>query len=178
MEIKAGPDNRNRVAHGGSLIFYASLLELIGNGEMLGIDIDIRKHNRKEIEKHPMFKRIHLIQGSSTEKDTVEQVAAFASGKKTVLVCLDSNHTHEHVLRELELYHRFVTTGSYLVVFDTIVEFLPEDYLPGRQWSPGNNPFTAVQYFLEQNPDFQVDESVDHKLLISVAPGGYLYKVR
>lgn len=165
------------IAHGGSLIYYASLLELIGKGEVLGIDIDIREHNKKEIEKHPMFKRIKMIQGSSVDKNLVEEVKTYAAGKQTVLVCLDSNHTHEHVWQELELYAPFVTKGSYLVVFDTIVEDLPDNYLPGRAWSKGDNPKTAVWKFLEQHPEFVIDTAVDNKLLISVAPEGYLKRI-
>lgn len=165
------------IAHGGSLVFYASLLELIGKGEVLGIDIDIRQHNRIEIEKHPMFKRIRMIQGSAVDKDIVRQVEAIAAGKKKVLVCLDSNHTHEHVLRELEFYAPLVTPGSYIVVFDTIVEVLPDNYLPGRPWAKGNNPMTAVQEFLKKNPNFMVDADIDAKLLVSVAVGGYLKRI-
>lgn len=166
------------IAHGGSLIYYASLLELIGKGEVLGIDIDIREHNKNEIEKHPMFKRIKMIQGSSVDKNLVEEVKTYAAGKQTVLVCLDSNHTHDHVWQELELYAPFVTKGSYLVVFDTIVEDLPDNYLPGRAWSKGDNPKTAVWKFLEQHPDFAIDTAIDNKLLISVAPEGYLKRIK
>lgn len=162
------------IAHGGSLIYYASLLELIGKGEVLGVDIDIREHNRKEIESHPMYKRISMIEGSSVDENTVSKVRRYTEGKKTVLVSLDSNHTHEHVLHELQLYSPFVTKGSYLIVFDTIVEHLPNDYLPGRAWSVGDNPKTAVHEFLKKNKQFEVDSSIDNKLLISVAPGGYL----
>ena len=177
-EIKPDLIIETGIAHGGSLIYYASLLELLGEGEVLGIDIDIREHNRKEIERHPMFKRIKMIQGSSVSGETVEQVKKIAAGKKRVLVCLDSNHTHEHVLQELQLYAPFVTPGSYLVVFDTIVEYLPENYLPGRAWSKGDNPQTAVDTFLEKNDHFVVDQDIDNKLLISVAPGGYLKRVK
>jgi cephalosporin hydroxylase len=166
------------IAHGGSLVYYASIMELIGKGEVLGIDIDIREHNRKEIEAHPMFKRIKMIQGSSVEKETVEKVKERARGKETILVCLDSNHTHDHVLRELEFYAPFVTKGSYLVVFDTIVEELPDNYLPGRAWSVGDNPKTAVYEFLENNDHFSIDRSIDNKLLISVAPEGYLKRIK
>jgi cephalosporin hydroxylase len=166
------------IAHGGSLIYYASLMELIGKGEILGIDIDIREHNRLEIENHPMFKRIKMIQGSSVAQETVDQVAAIAKDKKTVLVTLDSNHTHEHVLQELQLYAPFVTKDSYMVCFDTIVEDLPNDYLPGRAWSQGDNPKTAVWEFLKSNADFVIDKNVDHKLLISVAPDGYLKRIQ
>lgn len=166
------------IAHGGSLIYYASLLELIGKGEVLGIDIDIREHNKQEIEKHPMFKRIKMVEGSSVDKQLVEGVKEYAAGKETVLVCLDSNHTHEHVLQELELYAPFVTKGSYIVVFDTIVEDLPNDYLPGRAWSQGDNPKTAVWKFLETHKDFEIDHTIDNKLLISVAPEGYIKRIK
>lgn len=166
------------IAHGGSLIYYASILELIGKGEVLGIDIDIRKHNRAEIEKHPMFRRIQMIEGSSVDQDTVDKVAAVAAGKGTVLVALDSNHTHEHVLQELEMYSPFVSKGSYLVVFDTIVEDLPNNYVPGRPWKQGDNPKTAVREFLRLHHEFETDKSIDNKLLISVGPDGYLKRVR
>jgi cephalosporin hydroxylase/nucleoside-diphosphate-sugar epimerase len=166
------------IAHGGSLIYYASLLELIGKGEVLGIDIDIRKHNRAEIEMHPMFKRIKMIQGSSVDKDTVTKVAEIANGKQTVLVSLDSNHTHEHVLQELEMYAPFVTKNSYLIAFDTIVQDLPNDYMPGRPWKQGDNPKTAVWEFLKKHPEFEIDKSIDNKLLISVGPDGYLKRIK
>jgi cephalosporin hydroxylase len=166
------------IAHGGSLIFYASLLELIGKGTVLGIDIDIRAHNRAEIEKHPMYKRIKMIQGSSVSQETVNEAATYAKGQQTVLVCLDSNHTHDHVLAEMELYSPFVTKDSYLVVFDTIVEDMPDNYLPGRPWGHGNNPKTAVWEFLKKNDAFVIDEAMDNKLQISVAPQGYLKRVK
>lgn len=168
------------IAHGGSLIFYASILELIGKGEIVGIDIDIREHNRKEIESHPMYKRIKMIQGSSIDPAIVAQVAEHAKGKQTVLVALDSNHTHAHVLEELKMYSPFVSLNSYLVVYDSIVEKLPEDHLPGhvRPWGIGNNPWTALQAFIKENPGFEIDKSVDNKLLLSVAPDGYLKRVK
>lgn len=166
------------IAHGGSLIYYASILELIGKGEVLGIDIDIREHNRAEIEKHPMFKRITMIQGSAISEEIIEQIKPYAEGKKTVLVCLDSNHTHDHVLKELELYSPFVTVGSYLVAFDTIVEDLPADIYDNRNWSVGDNPKTAVFEFLKTTDDFVIDKEIDNKLLVSVAPDGYLKRVK
>lgn len=163
------------IAHGGSLIFYASMLELIGgDGQVLGIDIEIREHNRVEIEKHPMFKRITMIEGSSTDEEVVKRVYEFAKGKKPVLVALDSNHTHVHVLRELKLYSPLVTKGSYLVVFDTIIEDMPGDLWPNRPWGKGNNPKTAVYEFLKTNDRFIIDKEIEHKLLITVAPDGYL----
>jgi cephalosporin hydroxylase len=167
------------IAHGGSLIYYASILELIGKGEILGIDIDIREHNRNEIEKHPMFKRIKMLQGSSVSPDIAEQVKKYAGRKETVLVCLDSNHTHEHVMQELELYAPLVSLNSYIVVFDTIVEDLPEGYFSQkRPWGISNNPKTAVTEFLKQHANFEIDHSIDDKLLISVAPGGYLKRIK
>lgn len=163
------------IAHGGSLIFYTSMLELIGgDSHVLGIDIDIRPHNRIEIEKHPMFKCITMIQGSSTDEEVVKQVYDFAKGRGKVLVALDSNHTHAHVLRELELYSPLVTKGSYLVVFDTAIEDMPEDFFPDRPWGRGNNPKTAVWEFLKTNDRFVIDKEIENKLLITVAPDGYL----
>jgi cephalosporin hydroxylase len=141
---------------------------------VLGIDIDIREHNRREIETHPMFKRISMMQGSSIDDLVVEGVRKIVRDKKSVLVCLDSNHTHEHVLKELGNYAPFVTEGSYVVVFDTVVEDLPDNYLPGRPWGRGDNPRTAVYEFLKTHPEFIIDTDVDNKLLVSVAPGGYL----
>ena len=162
------------IAHGGSMIFYASILELIGRGKVLGIDIEIREHNRKAIESHPMFKRITLIEGSSIAKPVVQQVKEFVKDKDTVMVCLDSNHTHEHVLEELKLYSAFVTKGSYLIVFDTIIEDMSEYVFPNRPWGKGNNPKTAVWEFMKENDRFIVDKDTENKLLFTVAPDGYL----
>lgn len=163
------------IAHGGSLIFYASMLEMLGgDGHVLGIDIEIREHNRIAIERHSMFKRITMIQGSSTDEEMVEKVYDFARGKKSVLVALDSNHTHAHVLRELKLYSPLVTKGSYLVVFDTIIEDMPEGSFSDSPWGKGDNPKTAVQEFLKTNDRFIVDREFKEKLLITVAPDGYL----
>jgi cephalosporin hydroxylase len=168
------------IAHGGSIIYYASLLELIGkNGRVLGIDIDIRAHNRALIEGHPMYKRIDMIEGSSIDPHIAEQVYAVAKNYQKILVCLDSNHTHDHVLQELHLYSKLVSKDSYCVVFDTIVEFLPTDYMPGgRPWNPGDSPHSAVSDFLNTTDDFVVDSSIDNKLLVSVAPGGYLKRIK
>ncbi len=163
------------VAHGGSIIFFASMLQLLGgNGKVVGIDIDIRSHNRKEIESHPMSHRIELIEGSSIDPSTVSKVHELARGKGPILISLDSNHTHEHVLKELRLYSPLVTKGSYLVVFDTVVEDMPDRFFADRPWKRGNSPKTAVREFLRENRRFRVDTSIDAKLLISVAPEGYL----
>lgn len=166
------------IAHGGSIIYYASILELIGKGHILGIDIDIRKHNRDLIEAHPMFKRLTLLEGNSVSKKIISEVKKFAEGKETVMVCLDSNHTHEHVLSELKLYSPFVTKGSYLVVFDTIIEDMPKNIHYNRPWGIGNNPKTAIKEFQKINSDFISDKSIDNKLLISVAPEGYLKRIK
>lgn len=165
------------VAHGGSVLYYASLLELIGHGEVVGIDIDIRAHNRESIKAHPMSRRLRLIEGSSIDPKIIAQVHALAAGK-TVLVVLDSNHTHEHVLSELCAYAPLVSAGGYCVVMDTLVEDMPAALSnPDRPWGVGNNPKTAVQAFLQENTNFEVDADIDAKLLISVAPSGYLRRI-
>jgi cephalosporin hydroxylase len=166
------------VAHGGSLIYYASLLELIGHGTVLGIDIDIRPHNRAAIEAHPMAKRITMLQGSAIAPDVVAQVRSLAAGKAPIMVVLDSNHTHEHVLAELEAYADLVSLGSYCVVFDTVVEDLPADLYPDRPWGPGNNPKTAVHEFLRRDARFEIDRDIEAKILVTVAPDGFLKRVR
>lgn len=179
-EIKPDLIIETGVAHGGSIIYYASLLELIGGeGMVVGIDIEIRPYNRELIESHPMFKRIKLIEGSSVNADVVKEVEKLASTKKKVMVCLDSNHTHEHVLEELKNYAPLVSVGSYCIVFDTVVEDMPADYDWGvRTWGRGNNPKTAVTEYLKTNDQFVINKSIDYKLLISVAPDGYLKKIK
>jgi|SRR5579872_3018420 len=171
------------IAHGGSLIFSASMLELntISGGppdaQVLGIDIDIRAHNRAAIEAHPMARRIAMIQGSSIASEVISQVKAKASGKRSVLVLLDSNHTHDHVLAELEAYANLATIGSYCVVFDTVIEDMPADTFNDRPWGKGNNAKTAVWDFLKRHPEFEADKNIQHKLLITVAPDGYLRRI-
>lgn len=182
------------IAHGGSLIFSASMLaqldicDAIETGiifnpkksrrKVLGLDIDIRSHNREAIEAHSMASRIQMIQGSSIAPEIIEQVKQVASGYNRTLVCLDSNHTHDHVLAELEAYAPLTSVGSYCVVFDTIIEDLPADMFPDRPWGPGDNPKTAVWEYLKTHSEFEIDKEIDYKLLISVAPDGYLKRVR
>jgi cephalosporin hydroxylase len=172
------------IAHGGSLIFSASMLELNAacggpkDARVVGVDIDIRAHNRAAIEAHPMMRRITMIEGSSVAPEVVAAVTSHAAGKSSVLVCLDSNHTHAHVLAELEAYAPMTTIGSYCVVFDTIVEDLPAPLSGERPWGPGDNPKTAVWRYLETHPGFEIDPRIDHKLMIGVAPQGYLRRVR
>ena len=166
------------VAHGGSVVLSASMLELLGQGEVLGVDIEIRAHNRQAIESHPLAHRIQLIEGSSVAPEVVAQVRAAAAGKQRVLVFLDSNHTHEHVLAELNAYADLVSVGSYCVVFDTFVEDMPDDYVwTERPWGKGNNPKTAVWEYLRSHPEFQIDKSVEDKLLVTSAPDGFLRRV-
>ena len=171
------------IAHGGSLIFSASMLELNAacggprDAEVLGVDIDIRAHNRAAIEAHPMSKRIAMIQGSSIEPEIIEQVKDRAGARQRIMVCLDSNHTHEHVLAELRAYAPLISVGSYCVVFDTIIEDIPDGAFADRTWGPGNNPKTALLEYLMAHPEFEIDKQMNSKLLISVAPDGYLRRV-
>jgi len=182
-EVKPDLIIETGIAHGGSLIFSASMLVLNaacggpGDAEVLGIDIDIRPHNREAIEAHPMSKRITMIEGSSIAPEIVAQVKARAKGKKRILICMDSNHTHDHVLAELEAYAPLISVGSYCVVFDTFVEDVPADVFQNRPWHPGNSPKTAVWEYLKSHPEFEIDKTIPNKLLITVAPDGYLKRV-
>ena len=162
------------VARGGSVIFSASMLELIGKGRVIGIDIDIRKHNKLAVKKHPLSKRITLLEGSSVDTSIVEKVYKFAKNKKQILVILDSNHTHSHVLDELKFYSPLVKKGSYLIVFDTIINDMPKRFLKNRSWGKNNSPKSAVKEFLKNNSRFIVDDEIENKLLLTVAPSGYL----
>lgn len=161
------------VAHGGGTIFLASLLDLIGEGDVVAIDIDIRPHNREAIETHPLAGRVTLIEGSSTHPSVVGRVGALAQGKR-VMVVLDSDHTHAHVLAELRAYAPLVGKGSYVAVLDTIVERMGPGEIGDRPWGPGNSPMTAVQEFLRHDHRFEIDVALENTLLVSVAPGGYL----
>jgi cephalosporin hydroxylase len=182
------------IAHGGSLIFSASMLALLDLCEaaekgtvldparsarkVLGIDIDIRAHNRGAIEAHPLASRIEMIQGSSIAPEIVAQVRQIASGYRRVMLCLDSNHTHDHVLAELEAYAPLVSVGSYCIVFDTLIDDMPADMFSDRPWGPGDSPKTAVTEYLKSHPEFEIDKAIQHKLLITVAPDGFLRRVR
>jgi cephalosporin hydroxylase len=181
------------IAHGGSLVLSASILALLDHAEaverkelidparprrkVLGIDIDIREHNRAAIDAHPMRNRIEMIEGSSIAPEIVNEVHERAKRAGRIMVFLDSNHTHDHVLAELEAYAPLVSRGSYCVVFDTIIEDLPDSYYPDRPWSRGNNPKTAMRQYLQSHPEFRVDKEIDSKLLVTVAPDGYLKRV-
>lgn len=163
------------IAHGGSLIHSASILELLGGERLVvGVDVDIRAHNRRQIEAHPLAKRIRLIEGSSTDEAVVGAVTALARERRPVLVILDSDHTHAHVLRELQLYAPLVTRDSYLIVFDTLIEDLPDRLFAGRRWGKGNNPKTAVREFLATADRFEIDTRIPARLLLTCAPDGFL----
>lgn len=184
------------IAHGGSLILSASILalnEVMGgskNSMVVGVDIDIRAHNRKAIEDHPLSSYIKMIEGSSTDRSVIRQISEIASGKEKVLVFLDSNHSHEHVFLELKAYAPLVTRGSFCVVFDTFVEDMPEDFVVDRPWGRGNNPKTAVKEYLsflnedggvvDQNGEcvqFAADKEIDNKLIVSCNTGGFLKRM-
>jgi cephalosporin hydroxylase len=171
------------IAHGGSLVFYASIMELIGKGRILGVDVEIREHNREAIEHHPMSHRIKMIEGSSIEKSTIEKVQAEIKGAEKIMVCLDSKHTHDHVLEELNLYHPFVSKGSYLVVFDTTAQIFDESVLKDlaksyrfSPWGKDSNPHSALEEFLEGNDEFEIDKDRHLKAMITNCFDGFLKK--
>jgi cephalosporin hydroxylase len=178
------------IAHGGSLVLSASILALLDYSEALssgqkldpqkpkrkviGVDIDIRAHNRNALNNHPMRNRMYLIEGSSISSDIIDQVHSLAKGYKRVMVFLDSNHTHEHVFAELKAYAPLVSSGSYCVVFDTVIDDLPRP--PDRSWGPGNSPKSALYKYIETDRSFEIDKAIEDKILITVAPDGYLRK--
>jgi len=181
------------VARGGSLILSASLLAMIDLSEfgtanvspradkprsVLGVDIDIRDHNRKALESHFLFPRINLIEGSSIDEKIITKVKNIAMDYNNIMICLDSNHTHEHVLAELEAYALLTSIGSYCIVFDTVIEDMPIEMHKNRPWNPGNSPKTAVKEFIDKNSEFKIDEEIQDKLLITSAPDGFLKRIK
>jgi cephalosporin hydroxylase len=166
------------IARGGSLIFSASILEMIGKGKVIGIDVEIRKQNKIEIQKHHLFKRIIMLEGSSLDEKIVKKVYRLARGKKKILLLLDSFHTHDHVLRELNLYSNLIRKDNYILVFDTIIEDMPKNMFPNRPWGKGNNPKTAVKEFLKINKNFKLDRKMEEKLLITSCPNGLLKRIK
>lgn len=170
------------IGHGGSLILSASMLALLDYPErthrrVLAVDIDLRQHNRRALVEHPLGHLIQTVDGSSVEPQTVELVHQLAQEFPTRMLILDSNHTHQHVLQELEAYAPLVTPGQYLVVFDGLIENSPPDMFPDRPWGPGDNPLTATREFLKTHPEFEIDQELENKLLISAAPSGYLKRL-
>jgi cephalosporin hydroxylase len=166
------------IARGGSLVLYASIFELIGEGDVLGIDIDIRAHNREAIEAHPLARRIRMIEGSSLDEAVLAEVRRAAEVVERVMVVLDSDHTHNHVLAELRAYAGLVTVGQFLVVADTFVEDIPVQEHRRRAWGPGDNPATALRAWLEETEGFEPDPFINAKLLLTASPGGYLRRMR
>ncbi len=166
------------IAHGGSAVFSASMLQLIGRGRVVAVDIDIRKHNREQIEQHPMYERITMLEGSSTDPEIVAQIAGYVRESAVVMVFLDSSHTHKHVVDELRLYSPFVTVGSYLVLPDTFVELFPKGHYQGKPVDVGNNAMTGLREFMTGNDDFVIDASINDKLCITEGFDGYLKRVK
>ena len=183
-EVKPDLIIETGVAHGGSAVFFASLLELNSqcggpkSAEVWCVEIDLRTHNREALVAHPMYPRLRIFDGSSVDTEIASSIAEKAAKCDRVMVILDSNHTHEHVLGELNLYASLVSVGSYCIVFDTVIEDLDGVEFVDRPWGKGNNPKTAVAEFLKTTSNFVVDYAIDEKLLISAAPGGYLKRVK
>lgn len=164
------------IAHGGGMIFEASLLELFGHGKVIGVDVDIREHNRKVLEAHPLSKRIELIQGSSIAPETIDEIKKRIPENSKILVCLDSDHTKPHVLKELELYKEFVSIGSYIVVFDAISSDLAK-LGAAKEIYINNGPAEAINEFLEKDDSFQIDKEFN-KLYSSHNQDGYLKRIK
>jgi len=176
------------IARGGSLTLSASLLCLLdimegldprkSDRRVVGVDIEVRSGNRKALDEHPLRFKMEIVEGSSVDQTVVSKVRTLAKSFECVMISLDSDHTHQHVLAELNAYADLISLGSYCIVFDTVIEDLPRDYFSDRPWGVGNSPKTAVFEWLKEHPEFEIDSSIDDKLLISVAPSGYLRRVR
>ncbi len=173
------------IAHGGSLLLNAANLHLLNQSErkkvnrkVLGIDVFLKRKNKKKIVKDTLYKYINIIEGSSVSEDTKKKVLSYVKNKKKILVILDSNHTHDHVLKELEFYSKLVSKGSYCIVYDTIVELMPKNYYKNRDWDKGNNPYTAVKTFLKKNKNFKIDKDIQNKLVITAGIDGYLKRIK
>ena len=183
-EVKPDLIIETGIAWGGSVIFSASMLTIleackcIRNGLVVGIDIEIRPHNKKAIRAHPLGGKITMIEGSSIDKEIIKKVYTLAKGKKHVLVCLDSNHTHDHVLAELRAYGPLVSKNSYCIVGDTSIEYAPQSMVAHRPWGKGNSPRSAIMKFLRENRKFKIDSFVDTKLVLTGLPDGYLKRIR
>ncbi len=166
------------VARGGSLIFFSSILELIGNGNVLGIEVGLRNHNEFAIKKHPMSKRIKILKGSSTDPKIFNQTKKIAINKKKIMVILDSDHDKKHVLEELILYSQLVSKGSYIIICDTVIHDFPKKWFHNnginRSWNKSNNPKKAVHEFLKQTNRFKIDKLIENKLLVTTSPDGFL----
>ena len=169
------------IAHGGSLVFSASMLAILNmqnkeKRKVIGIDIDFRNHNKSVLKKHFTKKLISFVSGSSTDTKVFDKIKKISKNYNKILVILDSNHTHEHVLNELNLYSQLVSKNSYCIVFDTIINEMPNNFYPDRDWNNSNNPMTAIKEFLKSNKNFEIDKKIDHKLMVSMAKNGFLKK--
>lgn len=183
-EVKPDLIIETGIAHGGSLVFSASMIALleytgmIEKGDVLGIDIDIREHNKKAIEEHPLAKKITMYEGSSVDTEIINRVKEFAKDKKRILLFLDSNHTHEHVLRELNAYAPLVSVGSYCIVADTGIEDIEQSLIIDRPWGKGNSPKSALKEYLKTNNNFIIDKHYETKILITGSSDGYLKRIK
>jgi len=183
-EVKPDLIIETGIAWGGSIIFSASMLALlevcgeIEKGDVIGIDIDIRSHNKETIFAHPLSKKITMFEGSSIDKKIIRKVAEFTKSKKRVLVCLDSNHIHDHVLAELRAYAPLVSIGSYCIVEDTAIQDVSAATTSDRPWGKGNNPKTAVWEFLKENNNFEINKIIESKLILTGFPDGYLKRIK
>ena len=183
-EVKPDLIIETGIAYGGSLIFNASMLAIlevcgeIEKGDVLGIDIEIRPHNKEAMATHPLSKKITMLEGSSIDAEIVASVREFAKSKERILVCLDSNHTHEHVLAELRAYAPLVSAGSYCIVGDTGIEDFFERTPSDRPWGKGNNPKTAVREYMKENNNFEIDKTMASKLILTSSPDGFLRKIK
>ncbi|MGI0526489.1 cephalosporin hydroxylase family protein [Rhizobium giardinii] len=169
------------IARGGSMIMMAAMLKLIGKGKVIGVDIDIRAHNREAIETHPMSPLIELIEGPSTAAETLAKVKASIPAGGSVMVVLDSDHSRDHVLDELRHYGPLVTEGQFLVVADTLLGRVEAAQTPTKRskiWHPGDEPLTALNTYLGETDRFQPDDVINGKLVVSSSPGGYVRCIR
>ncbi|HUR86531.1 MAG TPA: CmcI family methyltransferase [Solirubrobacteraceae bacterium] len=170
------------VAHGGGTIFYASLMEAMGHGRVIGVDIEIRPHNRAAIEQHPLFGRIALIEGSSVDPAVVARVEEEIGGEQNVLVLLDSNHLRDHVLAELEAYHHLVPVGSYIVAMDGIMKYLADTPRGDPSWVD-DNPISAAEAFVAAHPEFVIEQpswgfnESELRANITHSPSGYIKRI-
>jgi hypothetical protein len=170
------------IGHGGMLLFYATILKAlqIKKYKVIGIDVKIRSINKKRLLKNPLIKNIELIEKSSTEN----KITNFLTKKYSIkikdkkIIILDSNHTKQHVLNELNLYSKMLNRGDYIIVMDTIIEFIDKKFNIGKQFSKGNSPYNAVNIFLKKNKDYELDKYYENKSFLTVARNGFIKKIK
>lgn len=164
------------IAHGGGLLLYASILKILGKGKVIGVEIDWREHNKKRLDAHPLSDMIEIIEADCLSDEAHDKLKSMIKPEDKVMVVLDSHHTHEHVLKELELFHKYVSPGQLMILPDTLIEYLPKGFYPDRPWDVGDNPATAIREFLKSHPEFEVDKMRNDKLLITEGIDGYLIR--